>query len=280
MKYLVVTGAARGFGREIALKAHQMGYQVMASVRRFDDAAKSLQTAGIRCEELELNDAASITAFADKVKDWCNGTLFALINNAGIAYPAPMELIEHKDLVSQFQVNAFGHIQLTQRLLDVLRASKGRIIMMSSQSAILSAPMVGAYSASKRALEALTEALVMEIGSDVTVNIIRPGPYATSIWESSTKIGERYDYENSAYKPLALAIQKLSTSRGLPPASGLADVTLHVLESENTRFIYGAPFSSRVTMLLRRLLPNRLFFRLVSFVISREIRKIEPNMKL
>jgi NAD(P)-dependent dehydrogenase (short-subunit alcohol dehydrogenase family) len=273
MKNLVITGAARGFGREIALLAVRNGYAVLASVRTFDDAAKSLQEAGVTCELMEMTDPASIDVFAEKALEWSGGNICALINNAGIAYPGPVELLSRDDLVSQFQINVFGHIQLTQRLLGALKADKGRVVMISSQSALLSAPLVGAYSASKRALEAFTEALVMEVGNSVGVCIVRPGPYATSIWERSVSIGQKRDYGNSAYRGVALALQELSTKGSMGKPEDLAQLVLRILRSRKMRFIYGAPFSAKVTMAIRRVLPARWFFALAGYVISKQIQK-------
>lgn len=277
MKHVVVTGAARGFGREIALKAHKRGYSVLASVRAIDDAARSLQAAGIVCETMEMRDAASIDAFSKRAKEWCSGDLYALINNAGIAYPAPVEMLTTKDLMEQFQINVFGHIYLTQSLLETLRRNKGRIVMMSSQGAVITSPMVGAYSASKRALEALTEALAMEVGDEVDICILRPGSYATSIWDSSLALGQRYNYEQSRYQSLAWAVQKLVQSRSMKPASDLADVVMHILESRNLKFIYEAPLSSSVMIALRKILPNRLYFGINRFVISRTMRGMQSE---
>jgi NAD(P)-dependent dehydrogenase (short-subunit alcohol dehydrogenase family) len=242
-------------------------------VRKFDDASKSLQEAGIKCELMEMNDPASIDSFSEKAIEWCGGRLDALINNAGLAYPGPVELITREDLLAQFQINVFGHIQLTQRLLSSLKAHRGRIIMISSQSALLTAPMVGAYSASKRALEALTEALVMEVGGSVEACLVRPGPFATSIWESSLAIGRGHDYEKPPYNVMAQAIKSLATKGSMGDPSDLARLIIRILHSHRMRFIYGAPFSAKMTMALRRLLPAKWFFALSDYILSKEIRK-------
>ena len=250
----------------------------MASVRQLDDAARSLEQSGITCELLEMNSTSSIVEFSKKVKEWCNNDLNVLINNAGVAFPVPIEILEPEVLASQFQINAFGHMHVTRLLLDDLRRCRGRVIMISSQAAVLSSPMVGAYSASKRALEALSEALLMEVGDEIEISIIRPGPYATSIWESSAKIGQRYLGDSSRYRSLALAIQALSMSRAMPPASQLADLVMRVIEAKKMRFIYGAPFSAQLSMLIRRFIPNRLFFKLMTTVIGRKKKSFEAQV--
>lgn len=276
MKRLVVTGASRGFGREIALKAKEEGYLVFGSVRRIDDAATSLRDAGIRIGLLEMSDEQSVESFIQEVNTWSSGHLDVLVNNAGVAFPIPMEVINSADLIKQFQVNTVSHLRVTAGLMEPLKAARGRVIMVSSQCAIVSTPMTGPYSASKRALEALTEAMTMEVGPEVSFSIVRAGPYATSIWESSEKIADTY--EVGQYQSMKNAVRFLAFSYPMKPAKHFADLILRIAKTKSPRFIYTTPFSARLLMWTRRLVPNRCFFAIMRLILARTKRSSDQTM--
>jgi len=126
---------------------------------------------------LDVSDSDSIEKTVERVEDMTKGKLYGLINNAGIAYAGRMEDITRDDLRRQFEVNVFGVHGLIIKLLPIFRKNnEGRIINIGSISGLVAFPNMGAYSASKFALEALTDAFRLElIGTGIKISLIEPG---------------------------------------------------------------------------------------------------------
>ncbi len=190
MYYVLVTGASKGIGRATALYLDALGYGVLAGVRKQADA-DALREAG--SEHLtpifvDVTAADSIAAAAEQVGTHTGETgLYGLVNNAGVAVPGPLEFLPMADFRWQFEVNVHGQVAVTQAMLPHLRRASGRVIMMSSISGKRAVPFVGAYAASKHAIEALTDALRQELHPwGMHVVSILPGVIDTPIWEDTT----------------------------------------------------------------------------------------------
>ena len=142
---------------------------------------------------IDVTDAASICAAAVKIKEQIgNHGLAGLVNNAGIGVSGPLELIPIEELRRQFEVNVIGHVAVTQAVLPLLRIAKGRIVNIGSTNGALAPPYLGPYAASKFALEAITDALRIELRTwGIRVSIVEPGPIATPIWEKSFTAADR-----------------------------------------------------------------------------------------
>ena len=142
---------------------------------------------------IDVTDAASIGAAAAKIKEQTGHYgLAGLVNNAGIGVSGPLELIPIEELRRQFEVNVIGHIAVTQAFLPLLRIAKGRIVNIGSVNGALASPYLGPYSASKFAMEAITDALRIELRTwGIRVSIVEPGPIATPIWEKSFAAADR-----------------------------------------------------------------------------------------
>ena len=137
---------------------------------------------------LDVTDSSSITATAAAVA--AAGGLAGLVNNAGIVVAAPVELLPLAELRRQLEVNVIGLVAVTQAALPLLRQSRGRIVNIGSISGRMATPVLGAYSASKFAVEALTDALRLEVQPwGIEVSLIEPGAVATPIWEKSRAAG-------------------------------------------------------------------------------------------
>jgi NAD(P)-dependent dehydrogenase (short-subunit alcohol dehydrogenase family) len=179
----VVTGASSGIGQATARALAERGHHVLAGVRRSADTA---ELAGDNIEPviLDITDSDAIAALADRIdQDQAHRPLAALVNNAGIAVNAPVETLPMAEWRRQFEVNFFGQIAVTQALLPALLAARGRIVNVSSIGGLVAGPTFGAYSASKFALEAASDALRREVGRlGVRVIVIEPGTVATPIW--------------------------------------------------------------------------------------------------
>ena len=109
---------------------------------------------------------------------------FALVNNAGIAVAAPLELLELDSLRKQFEVNVFGHVAVTQAFLPLLRSRRGRIVFIGSLFGKIGVPLVSPYSAAKFAIEAIADAFAIELWPwKIRVSLLEPGNIATPIWD-------------------------------------------------------------------------------------------------
>ena len=268
---MLVTGCSSGFGLAIAREACQRGWEVVGTVRRESDAA-ALREAGGKHLIVDLCDQASVEAFGVKARAWASEGLDCLVNNAGTTYPGPTMALTRDDLRAQFEVNTIGHLALTRELLEPLAEAKGRVLFISSVSGFLPMPMLGAYAASKRALEALAEAFAMEADElGVSVCVVQPGPYETEIWTTSVPRGERYLSATGPF-PQAFAahfqemgerVKRAALGQAMKPASELGRFVVDTAEARRVPFYLTSPGQPRVLRMLRSLLSTRRFHRLL-----------------
>ena len=274
---VVVTGASTGIGRATAEHLARAGCHVLAGVRT-DSAAEAVAADGIEPVRIDITDPDQITGLARRVADDPEGRpLRALVNNAGIAVAAPVEVIPLDEWRRQFEVNLFGHIAVIQALLPALVASRGRIVNVSSIGGLVAGPTYGAYSGSKFALEAVSDALRREIRHlGVEVVLVEPGAIATPIWEKglATAQGladamtaeqrERYQHINAA----AARRARQAARDGVPPEQVARVITSAVTARRpRTRYLVGR--DARITARLAALLPDRVLDRMVSGRVTR-----------
>jgi NAD(P)-dependent dehydrogenase (short-subunit alcohol dehydrogenase family) len=184
---VLITGASSGIGRACARRLDGRGWRVFAGVRKQSDAdeLRARSSDGLRPISLDVTEQSSIAAAAELIGSELSASgLQGVVNNAGISVQGPLEHLELDDLRRQLEVNVVGQLAVTQALLPLVRQGRGRIIMMSSIAGrTLSVPLIAPYSASKRALEALGEALRYElIPQGINVALIEPGSIDTPIW--------------------------------------------------------------------------------------------------
>lgn len=268
MKRVVITGCSTGLGREMAESGRARGWEVLASVR--DESAKpALEKLGCRVVQLELTRSESVQEFAFQVKEWSGGNLDGLVNNAGKVLAGPLEHLARAQLREQFEVNVFGHLELTQALLPQLRSATGKIIMLTSVSSELTFPLYGPYSASKRALEALTDALAMELDEDgIQVALVQPGSHASSIWEKCKNQVTPY-FDDTRYGKMARALQFFAEQKRLPPASRVASQVFEILEGKSKSYRHILPAISAWQWRIRRWIPDWLYFRAVRRLLEK-----------
>lgn len=211
---VVITGASSGIGQATALALAHTGWLTFAGVRT-DDAAERLAAAAgalgvgvlLRPLLLDITDDAQIAAAAALVAAECRQRgvrLRGVINNGGIAIAGPLELVPLAGLRASLAVNTVGALAVTQAFLPQLRAGRGRIINLSSVSGRVASPFLGPYAASKFALEALSDALRVELRPwGIRVILIEPGPIATPIWEKgfALALGTEDTLDTSPYAP-------------------------------------------------------------------------------
>ncbi|MFL5822130.1 MAG: SDR family oxidoreductase [Solirubrobacteraceae bacterium] len=184
MPSVLITGAARGIGRATALRLAQGGWQVFAGVRRAEDgeALASEQAGRITPLELDVTNADHLDALERALPE----ELDALVNNAGVVVIAPVEGVPLSELRRQLEVNIVGQVAVTQAVLPRLRASKGRVVFISSVSGRVATPMSGAYNASKFGLEGLADALRMELAPwGIRVVLVEPAQTDTDLWRQA-----------------------------------------------------------------------------------------------
>lgn len=184
---ILISGASTGIGRAASIHMARLGHTVWAGVRSqksFDELTR-MHVKGLHPVVLDVCDEESIVACVSQIKK-TSGMLHALVNNAGIAVGGPLEGVSMDDWRRQFETNVFGQIRVTQECLPLLRESKGRIVNISSVSGKLASPFMGPYTASKHALEAISDSLRRELKTlGVKVIVVEPGAIATPIWEKS-----------------------------------------------------------------------------------------------
>jgi len=192
---VLVTGANSGIGLVTALELAGAGYEVVGSVRSEDKAAHVRRAAADRGVEvrtvlLDVDDPESCEAGVAEVAALTGGGPWALVNNAGFAQSGAVEDVPDEQVRAQLETNVVAPLRLARLVLPAMRqAGGGRIVNVSSVVGRLSAPLLGWYCASKHALEAVTDALRMEVEADgVRVVLVEPGMFGTDIW-SSAKIG-------------------------------------------------------------------------------------------
>src|SRR5690242_16971455 len=177
MPSVLVTGASRGIGRATAERLAGRGWEVLAGVRRAEDAPP-----GTTAVVLDVTDAAQVAALDDALP----ATLDAVVNNAGIAIGGPIEGVALDELRRQLEVNVVGPVAVTQAALGRLRASRGRVVFVSSVSGRIATPMTGPYNASKFAIEAVADSLRMEVAPwGIGVSLVEPAQTDTDMWHKA-----------------------------------------------------------------------------------------------
>lgn len=184
----LITGASSGIGEACALRLARAGWYVYAGVRTGGDGDRLKQAGAGRIEpvRIDVTDAASIAAAAE----WLGSSpLHGLVNNAGIALAMPLEFLPLDELRRQLEVNVVGQVAVTQAFLPQLREAKGRIVFVGSVAGRSALPFLGAYAASKHALEAVADALRIELRPfGIDVSIVEPGTIATPIWRKGAEL--------------------------------------------------------------------------------------------
>ena len=181
MPSVLVTGAARGIGQATTLRLAAAGWDVIAGVRRADDGEPLEQTqpGRIRAVTLDVTNEGQVAALDAALP----ADLDAVVNNAGVFVGGPVEGLPLSELRRQLEVNVVGQAAVTQAVLPRLRASRGRVVFVSSVSGRVATPMFGAYNASKFALEGLADALRMELAPwGVRVALVEPAQTDTDLW--------------------------------------------------------------------------------------------------
>jgi NAD(P)-dependent dehydrogenase (short-subunit alcohol dehydrogenase family) len=264
---VIVTGASSGIGEAAVARLGQLGFDVLAGVRKQEDAER-LRSQGATPLMIDVADSDSIAAARAELGD---RPLAGLVYNAGIAVSGPLEHLPIDNLRHQLEVNLIGQLALTQALLPQLRSARGRIVNVSSIGGRVATAFFGPYNASKFALEAASDALRQELRRwRVDVCLIEPGAIATPIWEKGLETNEAMiatipAEKRELYSEQLDAMRKTlreAAKRGISPQRVAATIA-RALRARRPRPRYLVGFDARVQLLASRLLPQRSFDRLV-----------------
>jgi NAD(P)-dependent dehydrogenase (short-subunit alcohol dehydrogenase family) len=275
MRSVVITGVSSGIGWGTTQVLIQKGFRVFGSVRKPKDAERLSKEFGEHFVPLifDVTDEPAVKAAAKKVRKQLNGEmLFGLVNNAGIAVPAPLIHLPADDFRHQLEVNLVSVLIVTKAFVPLLgsdhslHGKPGRIINISSIGGKAGGPFVGAYVASKHGLEGFSESLRRELmlyGIDVI--IIGPGSVATPIWDKAEQV-DISAYAKTDYMEAAQRVQKYMVQggrKGYPPEK-VGEVVFHALTTSHPRIRYAVvPFSS-INRVIQMLLPKRMVDRIIA----------------
>jgi NAD(P)-dependent dehydrogenase (short-subunit alcohol dehydrogenase family) len=266
---VLITGASTGIGQATVLRLAASGWTVLAGVRKPDDGDALLAAGGERIVPilLDVTEAAQIAQAAGRVGEIAPGGLDALVNNAGIGYGGPLELTPIGDLRNQFEVNVLGPVALTQAMLPALRRARGRIVFVSSIGGRVPMAFTAPYAASKHAIEAIGDALRVELrSSNVQVALVEPGSVATPIWDKSRAQGEGLDVPaelTDQYGHVKAAMSKVlldTERRGVPPEQ-VAQTIEQALTARRMKARYLIGRDAKAMLFAKRLLPDHVFDR-------------------
>lgn len=261
---VLITGCSSGIGLASAREMKARGWRVFATARKCGDIAR-LKGEGFDSLYLDYAEPSSIETAVAQVLAATDGRLDALFNNGAYGQPGAVEDLRRDVLRAQFEAGFFGWHDLTARVIPAMRKQgHGRIVFCSSVLGMISAPYRGAYCAAKFAVEALADALRMELApARIKVVLIEPGPIATRFLEHALEAYRRnIDLENSAHAEIYRArIARLEQGGDQTFKLGPEAVALklaHALESRNPKRRYYVTIPTYAAAFLRRVLPARL----------------------
>lgn len=275
-KTILITGASSGIGLASAQMLAKMGFRVFAGHLPHEDIS-ALAHDNITPLPLDITDAAQIAAARDQLAAAVGSEgLYGLFNNAGTSYGGPLEHIPLPVLQKQFEVNAFGHVAMTQACLPLLRQGRGRIVNTVSILGRLSLPFNAPYSMTKFAMEAFSDSLRREVAPfGIKVIVIEPGAIETGIWATNDENRDELWAEIPAagqdrYRAAMRASQGMagdSIRRALPPHAVAEVVALaFTLSRPKTRYLIGN--DARMLAFLVWLLPDKALDWLLPRVLA------------
>jgi NAD(P)-dependent dehydrogenase (short-subunit alcohol dehydrogenase family) len=238
-RIVLVTGSSSGIGEACAVRLARNGWRVLAGVRKAGDAP-----AGTEEVPLDVTDEGQIRAVVEALDD-----LHGLVNNAGIAVASPLEALPLDELRRQLEVNVLGQVAVTQALLPQLRRARGRVVFVGSIAGRSALPFLGAYAASKHALEAIADSLRVELAPwGIHVSVVEPATIGSRIWSTAATTAEEIRRRVPA-KTLSLYEARLDSfgraaaaaGRRGEPADKVAEAVQHALTADRpkTRYLVG-----------------------------------------
>ena len=300
-KSVIVTGASSGIGKATVTKLIQSGYQVFGLARRYDKLVNLFSSESVSKENKKEDLYIPIEFDITKPETFNNvldiiistianeNTVYGLVNNAGYVEPGAIEDISMNNLRSQFETNFFGLVGFTKKVLPLMMIRRneeegegggGRIVNVSSFAGLVSLPLIGAYSATKYALEAVSDALRIEVwNKNIKIITINPGVIETDIYDVlKTRIDDLINNNNSSsnnngYSRFIEAYNKyfIKTNYNGLKSSVVADVICKSISSPNPKqkYIIGST-KEKIAIRLRPFIPDKLLSSLIAKQIHHE----------
>jgi NAD(P)-dependent dehydrogenase (short-subunit alcohol dehydrogenase family) len=262
MPSVLVTGAGRGIGKSIVQHLAGRGWDVIAGVRTDADGAAvtALDPRRISSVILDVTDAGHIAALKESLPQ----RLDAVVNNAGVVVSGPMEVVTPDDWRKQLEINVIGQLAVTQAVLPRLRDSRGRVVFISSVNGRVSMSMIGAYCASKFALEAAADALRMELRPwGIGVAIVEPAQTDTDMWRTADDMVEHAESALTAEQRDLYARHIAGMKKMIPvsqkmavPAAKVSAVVEQALTARRPRARYVVGAGNKLQVALMTNLPT------------------------
>lgn len=265
MSRFLISGSSTGIGRATALALADAGHDVLAGVRRADDAPDHPRIEPLL---LDVTDDAQVAALAARL---ATERLDGLVNNAGVVVSGPVEGLDAERWRHQFEVNVVGLATVTAAALPALRAARGRIVNVGSIGAVVAPPFVGPYAASKGAVRSLSTSMRRELlPLGIRVTLVEPGAIATPIWDkgleaSGAQLADLPDVVREVYGARLGRFTKVTekTAAGAIAPEEAAAVIVRALTGPRPPAQVYVGREAKVSAAAQRLLPTWLFDRIV-----------------
>lgn len=262
---VLVTGASRGFGALIAAALAARGWQVFAAMRNpgaREELDAALTAAGARPDDvhavrLDVLDSDSVVAGVADVLGRTGGRLDAVVPSAGVAVVGSFEDTPPEAVRLVLETNYLGVAETVRAALPALRAARGRIVLISSDSGLYGAPALSAYTASKFALEGWAESLAYEVAPlGVRVSLVEAGAFRTGIWAADVHRAASGPY--AKFGAIAERVWR-ETGRTAPAPDPVVRMVLAVLDARKPALRHPVGAGARRASITKRLLPHALF---------------------
>ena len=260
-KTVLVTGATTGIGDAIARVLAQAGHRVWGTGRKVDTLAPTPGTPGT--VQLDVTDPESVQSAIDTVIAAGHG-LDAVVNNAGIGMMGAMGDTTEEELLTVYRTNVVGLHTVSRMAIPHLISSKGHLLHVGSVAGVVGLPFRGVYCSSKAAVELIAEAQSMELARHrVRVTVLRPGDFRTAINNNRLKVAQPDADAYPGFDPVCEAVNAEVAHAREPEDMGRAVLKL-LVRSRPPLYVTVAPPLQKLAIRLKRLLPARVFERLIA----------------
>lgn len=260
---VLITGCSSGIGLASAREMKSRGWRVFATARKAEDLARLEDEEGVESLYLDYAEPESIVTAVAQVLEATGGKLTALFNNGAYGQPGAVEDLKREVLRAQFEVGFFGWHDLTARVIPAMRKQgEGRIVFCSSVLGLVSAPYRGAYCASKFAVEALADALRLELSATrIKIVLIEPGPIASRFLEHALEAYRRHidldaSHHSEIYRTRIARLEEGGDQTFKLGPEAVALKLAHALESRSPKRRYYVTVPTYAAALFRRFLPT------------------------
>ena len=277
-KSVLITGSSTGIGRASALRLDKEGFQVFAGVRKSSDgdALKNASSGKLIPVILDVTEPESIAKAVKTVSEKTNGELYGLMNNAGVPGGGPVELVPIPAIRNVFEVNVISVFAVTQAFLPLLRKSRGRVVNTGSAFGLTALPGRSVYSASKFAVEAISESLRVELRPfGISVSVIEPGAITTEIWKKTTAKSEELILNANPdiyklYASLMLFYKNKFENQKYLPSEAVADRAYHAFTVKKPKYHYVVGSDAKFLAFIEHL-PERIRDWIIYKTIYKEV---------